>query len=52
MKTTTLRLSADLYARLERQAQRDHRSVNAQIVYLIERGVTAEEARETEETQR
>lgn len=39
MASTTLRLPDDLYAKVVQQAQRDRRSVNAQLVWLIEHAV-------------
>lgn len=39
MKTTTVRgIPDDLFERIQQQAEIDRRSVNAQMVYLLERG--------------
>jgi predicted transcriptional regulator len=35
MTKTTLRMPDDLYEEVERLAERDHRSVNQQLVHLI-----------------
>lgn len=43
MASTTLRLPDDLYAKVVERAQRDHRSVNGQLIYLIELGVAVNE---------
>lgn len=43
MASTTLRLPDDLYAKVVEQAQHDRRSVNAQLVWLIEHAVAANE---------
>jgi predicted HicB family RNase H-like nuclease len=42
----TIRLTPELHARLGRAADRDHRSLNAQMISYIERGVTADERKE------
>lgn len=41
MKQTTLRLPEDLYAQVERQAEADRRSVNAEMVWLLESGLAS-----------
>lgn len=41
MKQTTLRLPEELYVQVEQQAEIDRRSVNAQMVYLLEQGAAA-----------
>jgi hypothetical protein len=40
----TLRLPADLALRTGSLAKRDHRSLNGELIWLIERGLAAEEA--------
>lgn len=39
MKTLNLRLDDGLHAKLKEAAERDHRSVNQEIVWLLERGL-------------
>lgn len=39
----TIRLGPDLHKRLSRAADRDHRSKHAQMLVLIERGLTQDE---------
>jgi predicted transcriptional regulator len=43
---TTVRLDPGLHARLEQAAERDHRSMHAQMVAYIERGLAADDRRE------
>jgi len=43
MKTLNLRLDDELHAKLRELADRDHRSMNQQIVWLLERGLEASE---------
>lgn len=38
-----LRLDPDLYARIKAQAEKNHRSVNAEMVYRLERSIRADE---------
>ncbi|MEX2444468.1 MAG: Arc family DNA-binding protein [Alkalispirochaeta sp.] len=45
-KSKTIRMPAELLARLERQAQNDHRNINQQIVMYIERGLDQDQNRE------
>jgi predicted transcriptional regulator len=40
---TTIRLPADLHERLRRAAERDRRTVHAEMLYLIERGLDQDE---------
>lgn len=40
---TTLRLPDELYAEIQAQAERDRRSVNAEMVWLLERGLAGKE---------
>ena len=41
---TTIRLPADLHARVKELAERDRRTVSAEMVWLIERGLQADDA--------
>jgi hypothetical protein len=42
MVNTTVRgIPDEVYDRLRRQAEREHRSINAQIVYVLERATEA-----------
>jgi predicted DNA-binding protein len=41
---TTLRLPTDLYLRVKALAGRKHRSLNAQLIRIVEYGLAAEEA--------
>jgi hypothetical protein len=46
MKTTTVRgIPDDVYARVKEQAEQDRRSVNAQIVYILEHATDTEESK-------
>ena len=40
----TIRFPDDLYARVQRAAEEDMRSLNAEVLWLIERGLTAAES--------
>jgi len=42
---TTVRLDPDLHERLGQAAERDHRSMHAQMIAYIERGLTQDERR-------
>lgn len=42
-----LRLPRDLHTRLKEQAARDRRSLNAEIVWLLDRGLAETETRPT-----
>lgn len=44
MKSVLLRIPDDLHARTKAQAERDRRSLNAHILYLMERGEEADSA--------
>lgn len=44
MTKITLRLPDDLYAQVQTAAETAHRSVNGEILWLIERGLEAEQA--------
>ncbi len=46
---TTLRLPDDLHDRARRLAARDRRSVHAELLVLIERGLEAEEDQQQED---
>ena len=39
---TNIRVPADLYARLAAQAKRNRRSINSELIVLIERGLEPE----------
>ncbi|MFF0775163.1 Arc family DNA-binding protein [Nonomuraea wenchangensis] len=41
MKQITLRLPDDLHARLKELAQQEHRSLHAQVLYIVEQAVPA-----------
>jgi hypothetical protein len=44
MKTTTVRgIPDDVYDRVKQQAEHDRRSVNAQIIHILERATDTEE---------
>ena len=43
MKPRTIRMPAELWAKLETLAARERRSLNAQVVFIVERGVAAAE---------
>jgi hypothetical protein len=46
MKTATVRgIPDEVYDRVKQQADRDRRSVNAQILYILERATDTEEAK-------
>jgi predicted HicB family RNase H-like nuclease len=40
MKNINLRLDDKLHARVKAQADHDHRSLNQEIIWLLERGLT------------
>jgi hypothetical protein len=40
---TTLRLPDELFAEIQAKAEQDRRSVNAEMVWLLERGMASEE---------
>ncbi|MGW5162957.1 FitA-like ribbon-helix-helix domain-containing protein [Nonomuraea wenchangensis] len=42
MKQITLRLPDDLHARLKELAQHEHRSLHAQVLYIVEQAVPAQ----------
>lgn len=44
-KSKTIRMPAELLARLEKQAEQDHRNLNQQIVMYIERGLDQDQER-------
>lgn len=43
MKQINLRLPDDLHARVKEAAERDHRSINAQIMWLMEQALAAQQ---------
>jgi len=43
MKNINVRFPEDLHEQIRQAAERDRRSVNAEILWLIERGLTREE---------
>jgi predicted transcriptional regulator len=45
----SVRLVPELHERLKRAAERDHRSMHAQMISYIERGTTEDERRERKE---
>jgi predicted transcriptional regulator len=46
----TIRLSPDLHERLKQAAERDHRSMHAQMTAYIERGLTQDDRKEKRTT--